>query len=111
MIYVVKTKKANSSKLKCEVINDDCVVYAGPILDTFQIKNLNEFGNTVLSYSVYKQLGDELLAEEIKRLTGLHCLITVHTHMAQSDFHHGEEQDAPSVIIERIGKVNESNTN
>ncbi len=51
--------------------------YIGAILRKSQRENLMYYGNTVISYTMLEKLGNEKIIQEVKRITGLNCGITV----------------------------------
>jgi hypothetical protein len=51
--------------------------YIGEILRKSQRENLMYYGNTVISYTMLEKLGNTKIIQEVKRITGLNCGITV----------------------------------
>lgn len=56
------------------------IFYVGYILTKDQIQTLKKFHNIVISEAMYNALGERKILNEIKRLTGIECIIKVHEH-------------------------------
>lgn len=67
----------NLEDIKNKYKTEEKVTYVGPILKKNQIKNLHYYGNTVISRTVYECLGETKILEEVERLTGLTCNISI----------------------------------
>lgn len=69
--------------VECENIEDvkekykNNIEYIGEILRPAQIKNINIYGNTIISSTMLKKLGNEKILNEVKRITGFDCEINV----------------------------------
>lgn len=93
MIAIIERKiydhSHNEPEIDYEIHKGFDITGIRKLLTDEQIANLKAYGNTCLSYKIYKQLTEEEILYEVERLTGSKCEIIIKKHKI----------DSPSVII------------
>ena len=90
-IIMLKMQGMNDT-IKYEFIEGNCI-YIGDILTEKQKENLKVHHNTVISETMFRELGEKKILNEIKRLTGISCLIEYIKH----------DNDLPTIIVWQKG--------
>jgi len=98
MIAIIERKiydhRHNEPEIDYEIHKGFDITGIRKLLTDEQIANLKTYGNTCLSYKIYKQLTKEEILYEVEKLSGLKCKIIIKNHKI----------DSPSVIIQVIKK-------